>query len=74
MANVVERRRIEPLPNAVAPPANSLRNQPALLGTAGLVGSVNPSTLRQTPGSTLTNPIVVKDSPRLDIALDYPRL
>jgi hypothetical protein len=43
-----------------------LRNQPALLGTAGLVGSVNPSTLRQTPGSTLTNPIVVKDPPRLD--------
>ena len=49
---------------AVPPPANFLRNQQNLLGTAGLVGGVRPATLafqRQPCGSTLANPIVVED-------------
>ncbi|KAF9003943.1 hypothetical protein BDQ17DRAFT_466613 [Cyathus striatus] len=49
---------------SVPPPANFLRNQSALLGTAGLVGGVRPSKLstnRYTCGATPSNPIVVDD-------------
>lgn len=54
-----------PDPNA-PPPPNFLRNQQALLGTAGLVGGVHPAKLsveRHTRGSTPLNPIVVEDGP-----------
>ncbi|TFK40361.1 hypothetical protein BDQ12DRAFT_680821 [Crucibulum laeve] len=54
-----------PLPDpSIPPPANFLRNQSALLGTAGLVGGVKPaklSTHRQNRGTTASNPIVVED-------------
>lgn len=46
------------------PPANFLRNQKALLGTAGLVGRVKPSKLsieRHSRGTTVANPINVDD-------------
>ncbi|KAF8071944.1 hypothetical protein FPV67DRAFT_1483272 [Lyophyllum atratum] len=54
-----------PFPDPSGPvPANFLRNQSALLGTAGLVGGVNPaylSTHRHTRGTNSSNPIVVED-------------
>ncbi|KAG5725372.1 hypothetical protein E4T56_gene6773 [Termitomyces sp. T112] len=49
-------------------PANFLRNQSALLGTAGLVGGVKPSNLtmhRQPPGTAASNPIVIQDDERV---------
>ncbi|KAJ3798175.1 hypothetical protein GGU11DRAFT_744535 [Lentinula aff. detonsa] len=52
------------LPDPTAPPpANWLRSQSALLGHAGLVGRINPSSLssRHFRGSTATNPIVIDD-------------
>ncbi|KAG5642580.1 hypothetical protein DXG03_002531 [Asterophora parasitica] len=54
-----------PLPDPSGPvPANWLRNQSALLGTAGLVGGVTPANLsihRHTRGTNASNPIVVED-------------
>ncbi|GLB40438.1 hypothetical protein LshimejAT787_0803090 [Lyophyllum shimeji] len=54
-----------PLPDPSGPPpANFLRNQAALLGTAGLVSGVSPahlSTHRPTRGNSPNNPIVVDD-------------
>ncbi|KAF9052409.1 hypothetical protein BDZ89DRAFT_426844 [Hymenopellis radicata] len=50
-----------PLPGPSEPiPSNFLRNQSALLGTAGLVGNVNTSIL-STPRGTCSNPIVIDD-------------
>ncbi|KAJ3988942.1 hypothetical protein F5890DRAFT_1550076 [Lentinula detonsa] len=52
------------LPDPTAPPpVNWLRSQSALLGHAGLVGRINPSSLsnRHFRGSTATNPIVIDD-------------
>ncbi|KAJ7637755.1 hypothetical protein DFH06DRAFT_1433216 [Mycena polygramma] len=48
-------------------PPNLLRNQPGLLGTAGMVAGVRPSHLpaRSTPtGTTPSNPIFVDDEPQ----------
>ncbi|KAG6885675.1 hypothetical protein C0993_011439 [Termitomyces sp. T159_Od127] len=57
------------LPDPSGPiPANFLRNQSALLGTAGLVGGVKPSNLsthRQPPGTAASNPIVIDDDERI---------
>ncbi|KAF5381956.1 hypothetical protein D9615_004351 [Tricholomella constricta] len=54
-----------PLPDPSGPvPANFLRNQSGLLGTAGLVGGVKPANLsihRHTRGTNASNPIVVDD-------------
>ncbi|KAG6842303.1 hypothetical protein C0991_010591 [Blastosporella zonata] len=54
-----------PFPDPSAPvPANFLRNQSGLLGTAGLVGGVKPSTLstnRHSRGTVASNPIVIDD-------------
>jgi hypothetical protein len=51
-------------------PSNFLRNQEALLGHAGLISGLNPSTLstRHHKGATSQNPIIVED------ALDPPLL
>ena len=51
-------------------PSNFLRNQEALLGHAGLIGGLTPSTLstRHHKGATSQNPIIVED------ALDPPLL
>ncbi len=50
-----------PLPGPSEPiPSNFLRNQSALLGTAGLVGNVKTSNL-STPRGTSSNPIVIDD-------------
>ncbi|RDB26140.1 hypothetical protein Hypma_006571 [Hypsizygus marmoreus] len=60
-----------PLPDPSAPlPANFLRNQTALLGTAGLVAGIKPANLshRHTRGTIASNPIVVEDED------DAPRL
>lgn len=45
------------------PPANFLRNQLGLLGTAGLVGGIKPAklSLRHNTGTNSANPIVVED-------------
>ncbi|KAG6897050.1 hypothetical protein C0992_004459 [Termitomyces sp. T32_za158] len=57
------------LPDPSGPiPANFLRNQSALLGTAGLVGGIKPSNLsthRQPPGTAASNPIVIDDDERV---------
>ena len=52
------------------PPSNFLRSQQALLGHAGLIGGLDPSTLstRHHKGVTSKNPIIVEDE------LDPPRL
>ena len=52
------------------PPSNFLRSQQALLGHAGLIGGLDPSTLstRYHKGATSKNPIIVEDE------LDPPRL
>jgi len=52
------------------PPSNFLRSQQALLGHAGLIGGLDPSTLstRYHKGTTSKNPIIVED------VLDPPRL
>jgi len=52
------------------PPSNFLRSQQALLGHAGLIGGLDPSTLstRYHKGATSKNPIIVED------VLDPPRL
>ncbi|KAJ3504317.1 hypothetical protein NLJ89_g7995 [Agrocybe chaxingu] len=50
------------LPDPTAPPpVHFLRNQDNLLGKAGRVGGVKPSTLTHTRGSTPSNPILVDD-------------
>ncbi|KAG6873933.1 hypothetical protein C0995_008972 [Termitomyces sp. Mi166 len=58
-----------PLPDPSGPiPANFLRSQSALLGTAGLVGGVKPSNLtmrRLPPGTAASNPIVIDDDERV---------
>ncbi|KAJ7903565.1 hypothetical protein B0H14DRAFT_946953 [Mycena olivaceomarginata] len=48
------------------PPPNLLRNQPGLLGTAGVVARVRPSHLGAAPnqGMTSSNPIFVEDEPQ----------
>lgn len=54
-----------PLPGPDEPlPANFLRNQEALLGIAGLVGNVKPTSLPQQTirGSTPSNPIIIEES------------
>ncbi|KAJ3840399.1 hypothetical protein F5878DRAFT_70610 [Lentinula raphanica] len=56
-----------PLPDPTAPPPpNWLRSQSALLGNAGLVSGITPSTLRSRypRGSTVKNPIVIDDEGR----------
>ncbi|KAJ3714254.1 hypothetical protein C8R42DRAFT_683522 [Lentinula raphanica] len=56
-----------PLPDPTAPPPpNWLRSQSALLGHAGLVSGITPSTLRSRypRGSTVKNPIVIDDEGR----------
>ncbi|KAG6908541.1 hypothetical protein DXG01_004174 [Tephrocybe rancida] len=72
-----------PLPDPSGPvPANFLRNQSALLGTAGLVGGVKPahlSTNRRSRGTVISNPIVIDDEeqpapPRLsNFRQPYPK-
>ncbi|KAK0223198.1 hypothetical protein IW262DRAFT_1544552 [Armillaria fumosa] len=55
-----------PLPDPSGPPpSNFLRSQNALLGTAGLVAGVKPSTIthKDTRGMTSNNPIVIDDNP-----------
>ncbi|KAK0469805.1 uncharacterized protein EV420DRAFT_1742362 [Desarmillaria tabescens] len=55
-----------PLPDpSEPPPSNFLRSQIALLGTAGLVAGVKPSTIthKDTRGMTSNNPIVIDDTP-----------
>ncbi|KAK0193765.1 hypothetical protein F5146DRAFT_1032385 [Armillaria mellea] len=55
-----------PLPDPSEPlPSNFLRSQNALLGTAGLVAGVKPSTIthKDTRGMTSNNPIVIDDNP-----------
>ncbi|SJL09622.1 uncharacterized protein ARMOST_13002 [Armillaria ostoyae] len=55
-----------PLPDpSEPPPSNFLRSQNALLGTAGLVAGVKPSTIthKDTRGMTSNNPIVIDDNP-----------
>ncbi|KAK0204775.1 hypothetical protein DFS33DRAFT_1322691 [Desarmillaria ectypa] len=55
-----------PLPDpSEPPPSNFLRSQNALLGTAGLVAGVKPSTIthKDTRGMTSNNPIVIDDTP-----------
>lgn len=50
------------LPDPLAPPpAHFLRNQQNLLGNAGLVAGVKPSTITHIRGTTSSNPIVVDD-------------
>lgn len=54
-----------PLPGPNEPlPSNFLRNQEALLGIAGLVGNVKPTSLPQQTvrGSTPSNPIIIEES------------
>jgi hypothetical protein len=54
-----------PLPGPDDPlPSNFLRNQEALLGIAGLVGNVKPTSLPQQSvrGSTPSNPIIIEES------------
>ncbi|KAG6820956.1 hypothetical protein H0H93_009192 [Arthromyces matolae] len=55
-------------PDPTAPvPSNFLRNQTALLGTAGLVGGVKPASLavrRRALGTAVSNPIVIDDEER----------
>ncbi|KIK63069.1 hypothetical protein GYMLUDRAFT_72304 [Collybiopsis luxurians FD-317 M1] len=66
-----------PLPDPNAPPpVNWLRSQSALLGHAGLVGGVKPSTLsnRHSRGSTAVNPIVIHDNEAQNRAQDRPSL
>ena len=57
------------LPDPSAPlPSHFLRNQENLLGKAGVVAGVKPSTLTHSRGSTPSNPIVVEeedDTPKL---------
>ncbi|KAG5634222.1 hypothetical protein H0H81_002825 [Sphagnurus paluster] len=65
-----------PLPDPSAPvPANFLRNQSALLGTAGLVGGIKPANLsihRHTRGTNALNPIVVEDEDNESPVLGRP--
>lgn len=54
-----------PFPSPDEPlPSNFLRNQEALLGIAGLVGNVKPTSLPQQTirGSTPSNPIIIEES------------
>ncbi|KAF8349096.1 hypothetical protein F5887DRAFT_1129216 [Amanita rubescens] len=70
------------LPDSSTPlPPNFLRNQIALLGTAGLVAGIKPANLSMQPstsrGSTPTNPIVLDDenkSRRRRTTHDAPKL
>ncbi|KAF7374922.1 hypothetical protein MSAN_00378300 [Mycena sanguinolenta] len=56
-------------------PLNLLRNQPALLGTAGVVAGVRPAHLPVLgQGMTSTNPIFVEDEPPSALPLPKPRL
>lgn len=54
-----------PLPDPSQPiPANFLRSQIALLGTAGVVSGIKPANLPQTivPGSTQSHPIIITET------------
>ncbi|KAJ6513293.1 hypothetical protein C8R45DRAFT_341653 [Mycena sanguinolenta] len=64
------------LPDSSHPmPLNLLRNQPALLGTAGVVAGVRPAHLpAHGPGMTSTNPIFVEDESWLAPPPPKPRL
>ncbi|KAF4571153.1 hypothetical protein EYR36_008481 [Pleurotus pulmonarius] len=53
-------------------PRNFLRNQSALLGLAGLVGRVKPSTLALDRGSTRDRPIVIDSSVVPPVSLTEP--
>ncbi|KAG6817329.1 hypothetical protein H0H87_009927 [Tephrocybe sp. NHM501043] len=65
-----------PLPDPSAPvPANFLRNQSALLGTAGLVGGVRPAALtnRYSRGTAASNPIVIDDDDPVPASRGFPQ-